>query len=140
MRQNKWARSIRVISIFWFFILPIVSKCQLVKTSVSAYDGFAMIGWLPNGGFLNFTGPNISITFGRQKLVVGMLPSLRYMRDEGPTRNAPIIPNLGTGITYAYDWAAVQIAFYYDNKTATQNGQWLLGLGLGLRLNSFNPM
>lgn len=126
-----------------FLLLGIVgfftTKAQTFRTETTLYDGFVMVGWLPNGGFLNFTGPNFNFTFGRQKLVIGMLPSLRYLRDEGgPTRNAPIIPNLGTGITYAYDWAAVQMAFYYDNKTAAENGKWLLGFGLGLRLNHFN--
>ncbi|MFN4300094.1 MAG: hypothetical protein ACK4EX_10260 [Thermaurantimonas sp.] len=108
--------------------MPFLFKAQPVKTEVTMYDGFAMIGWLPNGGFLNFTGPNINFTFARQKLVIGMLPSLSYLRDEGgPTRNAPIIPNLSTGITYSFDWAAVQMAFYYDNKTSTQDGRWLVG-------------
>ncbi|MFN3951033.1 MAG: hypothetical protein ACK4KT_01370 [Thermaurantimonas sp.] len=127
------------LQIFISFMFICSVRGQSKRSSASIYDGIAVVGVLPNGGFLNFTGPNVNIDFGRERIVIGMLPSLRYVRDDnGPTRNALIVPNLGTGITYTKDWAAAQCAFYYDNKNDTQNGRWRIGFGVGVRLNAFN--
>ncbi len=88
------------LQIFISFMFICAVRGQSKRSSASIYDGIAVVGVLPNGGFLNFIGPNVNIDFGREPIVIGMLPSLRYVRDDkGPTRNVLIVPNLGTGIT-----------------------------------------
>jgi len=111
---------------------------QESKVSVSAYDGVVIIGYVDNGGFLNFTGPNINLVHKNSKFILGMLPSLRFKEDKGTTRNSFVTPNLGIGFTYCYKLFAVQIPLYYNTKTATKNGNWQIGLGLGLRFNELN--
>ncbi|MDN5397410.1 MAG: hypothetical protein L0G05_12855, partial [Chryseobacterium sp.] len=84
------------------------------------------------GAFINFTGPNISFTHNGLKLIAGMLPSLRIKEDHSPgTKNSPITPNLGAGLTVVYKKIALQIPVYYNTKTSAENGAWKAGLGLG---------
>lgn len=108
------------------------------KVSFALYDGIFIGGYVDNGAFLNFTGPNINATYKNSKLILGMLPSLRFKEDKGTPKNAFVTPNLGIGFTYSYKIWAVQIPLYYNAKTAKQNGQWQVGLGVGLRLNELN--
>lgn len=108
----------------------------VVKPTVkfNPFDGIIAGGYIDNGAFLNFTGPSISLTIKNSKLLLGMLPSLRYKEDHGLFKNAPITPNLGVGLTYCYKMIAVQVPFYYNAKTATANGRWNIGVGVGMRL------
>jgi hypothetical protein len=108
---------------------------QSAQVNVAGYDGFVVLGYVNDGGFLNFTGPNINLKKGKSKWVLGMLPSLRFKQDTGTTRNAFVTPNLGCGLTYSYKIWAIQIPLYYNAKTPTQDGQWHIGIGVGLRLN-----
>jgi hypothetical protein len=55
--------------------------------------------------------------------------------DSGNTKNSLIIPSLGIGITYTYKLMAVQIPFYYSNKTTLENGRWNFGIGIGINLS-----
>ncbi|MNJ86185.1 hypothetical protein D3C87_36730 [compost metagenome] len=98
------------------------------------FDGIVVAGYVDNGAFLNFTGPNISFAHKSSKLILGMLPSLRYKEDNGIFKNSPITPNLGVGLTYCYKMIAVQVPLYYNSKTATANGRWNVGVGIGMRL------
>ncbi|MCT2406719.1 hypothetical protein NZD88_03995 [Chryseobacterium antibioticum] len=64
-----------------------------------------------------------------------MLPALRIKEDHSPgTKNSPIIPNLGAGLTIVYKKIALQIHVYYNTKTSAENGAWKVGLGLGYSL------
>jgi hypothetical protein len=108
------------------------------KVSFALYDGIFIGGYVDNGAFLNFTGPNINATYKNSKFILGMLPSLRFKEDKGMPKNAFVTPNLGVGFTYSYKMWAVQLPLYYNAKTATLNGQWHVGLGIGLRLNELN--
>lgn len=108
---------------------PKVSAVQL-----NPFDGIMVLGYVDNGAYLNFTGPNINFTKGRSKFIFGMLPSLRYKVDNAVIKNSPITPNLGFGFTYCYRKAVIQVPFYYDSKTATANGRWNIGIGIGFRL------
>lgn len=102
------------------------------KIKASFFDGIAVIGYVDHGAFLNFTGPNISYKNKDLKFVLGMLPSLRIKEDQSEgTKNSVITPNLGAGLTVVYKKLAVQIPFYYNTKTSTQNGAWKMGIGLG---------
>jgi hypothetical protein len=108
------------------------------KVNFALYDGIFIGGYVDNGAFLNFTGPNINATYKNSKFILGMLPSLRFKEDKGTPKNAFVTPNLSIGFTYSYKIWAVQLPLYYNAKTATQNGQWHVGLGIGLRLNELN--
>ncbi|MNR38790.1 hypothetical protein D3C85_1569230 [compost metagenome] len=66
-----------------------------------------------------------------------MLPSLRIKEDKvvaGATQNTWVTPNLGFGLTAIFSHLAVQLPFYYNNKTVVKDGKWNLGLGLGYKL------
>lgn len=108
------------------------------KTHFSTFDGVFVEGYIDGGGFTNFTGPNINMTYGHHKYILSALPSLRYKQDQSEPSNAFVTPTLGIGFTYSYKIWAVQIPLYYNVKTATQNGQWHVGWGVGLRLNELN--
>jgi len=102
------------------------------KIKASFFDGIAVAGYVDHGAFINFTGPNISFTHKSTKLMLGMLPSLRIKEDQSSgTKNSIITPNLGVGIATVYKKIVLQIPFYYNTKTATQNGNWKAGVGLG---------
>lgn len=98
------------------------------------FEGTVVAGYVDRGAFLNFTGPNVSYTTGNSKILVGMLPSLRFKEDPAAVKNAFVTPTLGMGITYAYRKLALQLPLYYNPKTATDNGRWNLGFGIGVKL------
>ena len=118
------------------FMLPVFA--QEDKVNFAFYDGIFIGGYIDNGAFLNFTGPNIHVTYKNSKFILGMLPSLRFKEDKGTPKNAFVTPNLGAGITYSYKMWAIQIPLYYNAKTASENGRWHIGLGIGLRFSGFN--
>jgi len=105
-----------------------------VKVAVNPFDGIMVMGYVDNGAFLNFTGPNLSFSKGKSKLMFGMLPSLRYKEDHSTIKNAPLTPNLGMGMTFCYKKIVLQVPLYYNAKTATANGEWNVGVGIGFRL------
>jgi hypothetical protein len=124
------------------FIMLLMSTlttfAQEDNVSFALYDGIFIGGYVDSGAFSNFTGPNINATYKNSKFILGMLPSLRFKEDKGTPKNAFVTPNLGIGLTYSYRMWAFQLPLYYNAKTATNNGQWHIGLGVGLRLNEFN--
>ncbi|SFN25686.1 hypothetical protein SAMN05421594_1878 [Chryseobacterium oleae] len=102
------------------------------KVKASFFDGIVAAGYVDHGAFINFTGPNVSFTHKGLKLIAGMLPSLRIKEDRSPgTKNSPVTPNLGAGITAVYKKIAFQIPVYYNTKTSAENGAWKVGIGLG---------
>jgi hypothetical protein len=111
---------------------------QNANFEAAFYEGIVIAGYVNEGGFLNFTGPNINATYGDSKFILGMLPSLRFKKDQSVPKNAFITPNLGVGLTYSYKWLAFQLPLYYNTKTSTENGRWHLGFGIGLRLNELH--
>lgn len=106
------------------------------KIYFSVYEGAAVAGYVDHGAYLNFTGPAVSWTKDKSKILLGMLPSLRIKEDKKEPKNALITPTLGVGITYLYKKLAFQLPLYYNAKTATDNGKWNIGLGIGIRLKS----
>ncbi|GAA4153185.1 hypothetical protein GCM10022217_08620 [Chryseobacterium ginsenosidimutans] len=102
------------------------------KIKASFFDGIIVAGYVDHGAFINFTGPNISFKSKDLKVILGMLPSLRIKEDQSEgTKNSPITPNLGAGLTIVYKKIALQLPFYYNTKTSIQNGVWKMGVGLG---------
>ncbi|MCH7403442.1 hypothetical protein ACFOUP_04585 [Belliella kenyensis] len=123
------------------FILLLVSFptfSQNLRTESALYDGIGIIGYVDQGAFINFTGPNINSTYKNSKFILGMLPSLRFKKDRNIPRNTFVTPNLGVGFTYSYKMAAIQVPLYYNPKTATHNGEWNIGIGLGLRIEKWS--
>lgn len=112
--------------------------CQDNQVDVWLFDGFVVGGYVDNGAYLNFTGPNINFKKGNSKLVLGMLPSLRFKRDNATPRNSTIFPSLGAGLTYSYKFLAFQLPLYYNPKTTSADGKWNLGFGIGLNMTHFN--
>jgi hypothetical protein len=104
------------------------------KPQAQIIEGVIVAGYVDNGAYLNFTGPNISWQKGQSKVILGMLPSLRYKVDQGATVNARIYPALGAGLSYSYQRFVFQVPLYYNPKTATANGNWQIGCGLGIKL------
>lgn len=104
------------------------------KVNASFFDGIVVAGYVDNGAFINFTGPNINFVHHQTKFILGMLPSLRIKEDKSPTtKNSIITPNLGMGITVAYKKLALQIPLYYNAKTTAADGKWKIGVGIGYR-------
>ena len=102
----------------------------------SFYEGIIVGGYVDNGAYVNFTGPNIKWQKFKSTFSIGMLPSLRFKKDKSITTNSFITPSLGIGITYIYKSLAIQVPLYYNGKNSTQNGNWQLGIGLGYRLKN----
>jgi hypothetical protein len=105
------------------------------KLKAAFFDGVAVAGYVDHGAFINFTGPNISMTYQNTKFILGMLPSLRIKEDKSEsTKNSAVTPNLGVGLTFVYKKIALQVPVYYNTKTSSQNGSWKVGIGLGYSL------
>ena len=124
-----------------FFALVVFSNslnAQVEKVKPVFFDGVISVGYIDNGGFLNFTGPGVSLTHKNSKFLFGMLPSLRYKVDKSSPKNASVFPNLGFGLTYSYKYLSLQIPIYYNAKTTTENGSWHVGFGIGYRISAFN--
>jgi hypothetical protein len=102
----------------------------------AAYDGTIVAGYVDHGAYLNFTGPNISLSRNNSKIMLGMLPSLRIKEDNKEPKNSLVTPGLGIGLTYYYKHIAFQLPLYYNAKTSTEDGKWNCGIGLGIRLKS----
>lgn len=127
---------------FRYFILLFLSMLghstiygqqQEKKIAVSVFDGVIVAGYVDRGAYLNFLGPNINFSKGNSKLSLGMLPSLRIKEDNSTPKNSPVTPNLGVGLTYSYKKIAFQVPLYYNTKTATRNGRWEIGAGIGYK-------
>lgn len=107
---------------------------QKEHISFGFFEGTLVAGYVDQGAFLNFTGPNVSYTSGKTKVLAGMLPSLRFKEDKATVKNSFVTPTLGIGITYSYQKFAVQVPFYYNTKMATVDGRWNIGVGIGFKL------
>lgn len=108
------------------------SQETVSRVKASLFDGIMVAGYADHGAFINCTGPNVSFTHKGMKLLAGMLPSLRIKEDRSPgTKNSPVVPSLGAGLTVVYKKIALQIPVYYNTKTSTENGSWKMGVGVG---------
>lgn len=122
--------------LFIAYTTTALAKDAIWKIAFS--DGIIVCGYVNNGGYLNFTGPNINVSNNDYKVILGMLPSLRFKEDRGIPRNSIVTPNLGIGVTYCYKRYTIQLPLYYDAKTIVNNGKWHIGFGLGLRINNYS--
>lgn len=114
---------------------PAMPDKPAANVQASLCEGVMVAGYVDEGAYLNFTGPNINFKTKNSKFILGMLPSLRFKNDNSePTHNSLVTPNLGAGLTYCYKHFAIQLASYYNAKTATKNGAWVVGGGIGIQL------
>jgi len=121
----------KIKGIFFCVLLSSVfARAQGSKMDFALFDGIAIMGYVDEGAFINFTGPNLSLSSNNSKFILGMLPSLRFKEDKKTPKNSFITPNLGVGFTYSYKSLAVQIPMYYNPKTITNNGKWFIGIEL----------
>jgi hypothetical protein len=123
--------------LFLGLFLLLSSRLQAQSPGVDAIggDGTVVIGYVNQGGFINFTGPNLQLSWNENRLLLGMLPSLRFKKDQDRnTQNAFFTPALGVGFTYSWRKLTLQLPLYYEPKTANSNGMWQLGFGMGMRL------
>ena len=125
---------------FWkllsFCFSQAYQQLPTVEKYIKPFSGIFLSGYVDNGAFINFTGPNLSFSTGNSQFLVGMLPSLRFKKDSGSSKHSYITPSLGVGITYCYKALAFQVPFYYNPKTATKNGEWNIGVGVGIKFSA----
>lgn len=117
---------------FLFSVLAVAQKGELKATLA---NGVVVCGYVDDGAFLNFTGPNIKLQCANSSYMIGMLPSLKFKEDKGATKHSFVTPGLGLGITYTYKSFAVQVPLYYTGKTSVKNGEWNVGIGIGFKLS-----
>jgi hypothetical protein len=124
---------IKACSLFLFFLFTIrPAFAQENKVKLNVMEGIVAVGYVDEGAYLNFAGPNISLKSGSSRWMLGMLPSLRFKQDNSSTTvNSVVVPALGVGITYVYKRIVLQVPCYYNSKTSSKNGKWFLGGGLG---------
>jgi hypothetical protein len=106
------------------------------SVSVAGWEGMAVAGYVNHGGFVNFGGPTVKLIAKPYSFGFGILPTMRIKEDSAPKgspRNSAIIPTAGFGFTIAYKHVVLQVPFYYNAKTATQNGKWNPGVGIGYK-------
>lgn len=110
-------------------------KAQMKETKATWGEGVVVIGYVDDGAYVNFTGPAFRYSRKTFSLSAGLLPSLRLKEDksESETKNSLITPSLGFGLTGVYKHLAVQVPFFYNPRTASHDGKWNVGAGIGYK-------
>lgn len=126
-------------------VFPSESRCRPVSNTpvpipVAAapvvFDGVLAAGYVDRGAFVNFLGPALKLSRRPWSLSLGMLPSLRIKKDRvaaDQPHNAAVTPSLGAGLTFTYRHLALQAPLYYNAKTGSRDGKWVVGIGLGYK-------
>jgi hypothetical protein len=106
------------------------------KPKIILWDGMAVAGYVDNGAYVNFGGPCVRFFSKPWAFGFGILPTMRIKEDKAPAgapRNSAIMPTAGFGFTVFYKHFVLQVPFYYNNKTATSDGKWNPGIGIGFK-------
>lgn len=126
--------------VWMFFILlsapSTYSQEAVKKISVNFWEGMVVGGYVDEGAFINFGGPTLKFVSKPWSFGFGILPTMRIKQEKvakEATKNSAITPTAGFGFTFAYKHLVLQVPFYYNAKTATSNGKWHPGLGMGFR-------
>ena len=104
--------------------------------AISLWDGMAVAGYVDKGAFINFGGPSIKLVQKPWDCRIGILPTMRIKKDnvpKGAINNSILTPTAGFGFTMVYKHFVTQVPFYYNSKTATTNGKWNVGIGIGYK-------
>src|SRR5262245_8310428 len=94
------------------------------KTTIVAWDGMEVAGYVNNGGFVNFGGPTVKLVKKPFAIGFGILPTMRVKKDnvaKGSPKNSIVTPTAGFGFTFLFKHLVLQVPFYYNTKTATSN-------------------
>lgn len=120
--------------------LTLTAKSQSTGNSVQAgatlFEGIVVAGYVDQGAYLNCSGPSVKFSKKPLSVLMGLLPSLRIKKDKvaaGAPQNSVLTPNLGLGITAVYKHLAIQVPLYYNAKTASKDGKWNPGFGIGYK-------
>lgn len=127
--------------LFTFFLMvsltnTVLSQEAEKKIVTTVWDGIVIVGYVDNGGFINFGGPSIKLISKPYAIGLGVLPSLKIKEDKvaaGQTKNAIFTPTLGAGITFIYKHLVIQTPIYYTGKNAKSDGKWNIGIGIGYK-------
>ena len=106
------------------------------RASFVAWEGMAVAGYVNKGAFVNFGGPTVRLVKKPFSIGFGILPTMRIKKDQvakDASRNSAVTPTAGFGFTFGYRHLVLQIPFYYNPKTATANGKWNPGVGVGYK-------
>jgi len=113
------------------------SKAQSASgPKLSAWDGMIVAGYVGHGGYADFGGPSIKWSMKPCSIALGLFPAVRIKEDkvaEGAKKNSSIVPSTGFGITSSFKHLVIQVPVFYDAKTASANGKWNLGIGIGYK-------
>jgi hypothetical protein len=113
-----------------------VLYAQNKSASVTVWDGMAIAGYVDHGGFVNFGGPTVKLIKKPWCFGFGILPTMRIKEDKvaaGAKKNSIVTPTAGFGFTVLYKHFVTQVPFYYNTKTATGDGKWNIGIGIGYK-------
>jgi len=110
-------------------------NAQVKETKVTLIEGIIVAGYADDGAYLNMAGPAIKFANKPWMVLAGLLPSLRFKEDKAAsgTKNSTLTPTLGFGLTTVYKRFAVQVPLFYNSKTASSDGKWNVGLGVGYK-------
>jgi hypothetical protein len=106
------------------------------KPVLTAWEGMAVAGYVDNGSFVNFGGPTVRLIQKPWTIGFGILPTMRIKEDKvpkGAKKNSIVTPTAGFGFTFGYKHLVVQVPFYYNAKSATTDGKWNPGIGIGYK-------
>ncbi|KGE15092.1 hypothetical protein [Sphingobacterium deserti] len=132
--MNKLTKAVTLILFFSVNSTLLLAQNATIKGSL--FDGTVVAGYVDKGAYINCTGPAVKYSRSGASILLGLLPSLKIKEDnvaEGSPRNALITPTLGFGITACIGHFALQLPAFYAAKTATTNGKWNLGVGIGYK-------
>jgi hypothetical protein len=133
--------NLQVLKIIFTLVLAFFQfslSAQEPKVKVASYEGVVNVGYVDNGFFLNFGGPNLNLSISNSKILLGMFPSLRFKEDKGTPKNSLVTPALGVGLSCMYKRLALHLPLYYNSKTSDENGKWNLGVGVGFNISGIN--
>ena len=106
------------------------------QSSIVAWDGMMVAGYVNQGSYVNFGGPSIKLIIKPWSFGFGILPTMRIKEDKvakEASKNSIITPTAGFGFTFAYRHLVLQVPFYYNAKTTASNGKWNPGVGIGFK-------
>ncbi|WP_166333091.1 hypothetical protein [Sphingobacterium chungjuense] len=118
-----------------FLCLCVVSaKGQEKTVSTKLFEGIIVAGYVDDGAYINCTGPAVKWSKPTYSILLGLLPSIKIKEDRAAVKNSIFTPTLGFGATViVLKKIAIQIPAFYTPKSATTNGQWKLGAGIGYK-------
>jgi hypothetical protein len=130
---------IKAVCIAWVIGLSNTIHAQETspkKPMITAWEGMAVAGYVDKGGFVNFGGPTVKLVQRPWTIGFGILPTMRIKEDKvakDAKKNSSITPTAGFGFTFGYRHLLIQVPFYYNAKTATHDGKWNPGIGIGYK-------